>query len=145
MAAYIIMLVMLAYESVIDIRERKIDIRAVLAAGITSMLVGVIFYERPVIFILYGIILGGVLLIIARISRQRIGYGDAIIFMVLGMCLEPVRVIGILWVSMLMAGVYGMIKIILFNKDRNLALPFIPFVTIVFSGMFILNVINGGI
>lgn len=145
MAAYIIMLVMLAYESVIDIRERKIDIRAVLAAGITSMLVGVIFYERPVIFILYGIILGGVLLIIARISQQRIGYGDAIIFMVLGMCLEPVRVLGILWVSMLTAGVYGMIEIILFNKDRNLALPFIPFVTIVFSGMFILNVINGGI
>lgn len=145
MAAYIIMLVMLAYESVIDIRERKIDIRAVLAAGITSMLVGVFFYERPVIFILYGIILGGVLIMLARISRQRIGYGDAIIFMVLGMCLEPVRVLGILWVSMLMAGVYGMIKIILFNKDRNLALPFIPFVTIVFSGMFILNVINGGI
>ena len=71
----------------------------------------------------------------AWVSKQRIGYGDAVIFMVLGMCLEPVRVLGILWISMLMAGVYGIVKIIAFNKSRSLALPYIPFVTIVYVGM----------
>ena len=82
-----------------------------------------------------GIILGIFLALLAWVSKQRIGYGDAVIFMVLGMCLEPVRVLGILWISMLMAGVYGIVKIIAFNKSRSLALPYIPFVTIVYVGM----------
>lgn len=79
--------------------------------------------------------IGYFLALLAWVSKQRIGYGDAVIFMVLGMCLEPVRVLGILWISMLMAGVYGIVKIIAFNKSRSLALPYIPFVTIVYVGM----------
>ena len=38
---------------------------------------------------------------------------------------------------MLMAGVYGIVKIIAFNKSRSLALPYIPFVTIVYVCMLI--------
>lgn len=93
-----------------------------------------LFYGHTGINILYGIILG-IFSAACMGIKQRIGYGDAVIFMVLGMCLEPVRVLGILWISMLMAGVYGIVKIIAFNKSRSLALPYIPFVTIVYVGM----------
>ena len=128
MVTYLIVMCMLIYESVIDIRYKKIDVRAVIAACAVSI---------PVGCFLYGIILGIFLALLAWVSKQRIGYGDAVIFMVLGMCLEPVRVLGILWISMLMAGVYGIVKIIAFNKSRSLALPYIPFVTIVYVCMLI--------
>ena len=121
MGTYLIVMFMLIYESVIDIRYKKIDVRAVIAACAVSIPAGCIFYGHPVINILYGIILGIFLALLAWVSRQRIGYGDAVIFMVLGMCLEPVRVLGILWISMFMAGVYGIVKIIAFNKSRSLA------------------------
>lgn len=137
MVTYLIVMFMLIYESVIDIRYKKIDVRAAIAACIVSILIGCIFYGHPVINILYGIIFGGFLIMLAWVSKQRIGYGDAVVFMVLGMCLEPVRVLWILWSSMVMAGVYGMVKIIVFNKSRSLALPYVPFVTIVYVGMLI--------
>lgn len=137
MVTYLIVMLMLIYESVIDIRYKKIDVRAAIAACIVSILIGCIFYGHPVINILYGIIFGGFLIMLAWVSKQRIGYGDAVVFMVLGMCLEPVRVLWILWSSMVMAGVYGMVKIIVFNKSRSLALPYVPFVTIVYVGMLI--------
>ena len=131
---------MLIYESVIDIRYKKIDVRVAIAACIVSILIGCIFYGHTVINILYGIILGIFLALLAWVSKQRIGYGDAVVFMVLGMCLEPVRVLWILWSSMVMAGVYGMVKIIVFNKSRSLALPYVPFVTIVYVGMLIFGI-----
>ena len=49
--------------------------------------------------------------------------------------LKILTVMGV--VSMLMAGVYGIVKIIAFNKSRSLALPYIPFVTIVYVCMLI--------
>ena len=134
MVTYLIVMCMLIYESVIDIRYKKIDVRAVIAACAVSIPVGCFFYGHTGINILYGIILGIFLALLAWVSKQRIGYGDAVIFMVLGMCLEPVRVLGILWI---MAGVYGIVKIIAFNKSRSLALPYIPFVTIVYVCMLI--------
>ena len=118
MVTYLIVMCMLIYESVIDIRYKKIDVMAAIAACAVSIPVGCFFYGHTGINILYGIILG-------------------IFLALLGMCLEPVRVLGILWISMLMAGVYGIVKIIAFNKSRSLALPYIPFVTIVYVGMLI--------
>lgn len=140
MVTYLIVMFMLIYESVIDIRYKKIDVRVAIAACIVSILIGCIFYGHTVINILYGIILGIFLALLAWVSKQRIGYGDAVVFMVLGMCLEPVRVLWILWSSMVMAGVYGMVKIIVFNKSRSLALPYVPFVTIVYVGMLIFGI-----
>ena len=91
MVTYLIVMCMLIYESVIDIRYKKIDVRAVIAACAVSIPVGCFFYGHTGINILYGIILGIFLALLAWVSKQRIGYGDAVIFMVLGMCLEPVR------------------------------------------------------
>ena len=63
-----------------------------------------------------------------RISRERIGYGDGIIFLVLGACVEPSVVLWVLWISMLAAGIMGGILIIAGKRGREKPIPYIPFV-----------------
>lgn len=65
MGTYLIVMFMLIYESAIDIRYKKIDVRAAIAACAVSIPVGCIFYGHPVINILYGIILGIFLALLA--------------------------------------------------------------------------------
>ncbi len=143
MAVYIITLVFLVYESVVDIRKKKIDVRAAAVAGVFDMIFGLAVYGHRISNIIFGAGVGILLIVCAWISRQRIGYGDGIVFIVLGMCMEPEKVLGILWGSMLLAGIYGTIKIMALKKSRSYALPFIPFVTAVYVVVFIAKLCQG--
>lgn len=137
MAVYFIILAMLVYESVVDIKHMRIDVRAAVAAGILGVAVGRLVYGQPVIWLLYGFIIGGLVSLMAWISRQGIGYGDGVILAVMGLCIEPSVVLCILWVSMLAAGIYGAVGIFRGRRTRASALPFIPFVTAVYVVVFV--------
>lgn len=143
MAVYIITLVFLVYESVMDIRKKKIDVIAAAVAGIFDIIAGLAVYGHRISNIIFGVGVGFIVIVCAWISRQRIGYGDGIIFIVLGMCMEPAEVLGILWGSMLIAGIYGTIKIMALKKSKSYALPFIPFVTVAYVVVFIALLCQG--
>lgn len=143
MAACIITFVLLLYESVVDIYGRKIDVKAAAVVCIFNIITGIIIYKYKVYFVISGALTGVILILCAWLSRQRIGYGDGIIFIVIGMCMEPVKVIGILWGALVLAGIYGMIKIIMMKKDRNYKLPFVPFITLAYAVMFIMTLYQG--
>ena len=135
MAVYIITFILLIYESIVDIRQMKIDVRAAIIVFIFDIVVGLTCYGRHIESMAIGAIVGGLLIFLAWVSRQRIGYGDGIIFVVIGICMEPLELIGILWCSTLLAGIYGMIKIIVCKKGRDYKLPLIPFVTAAYAAM----------
>lgn len=144
MAVYVIILAMLVYESVVDIKHMRIDVRAAVAAGVMGVAVGRLAYGQPLAWLLYGLLTGGLVSLMAWISRQGIGYGDGVIFAVMGLCIEPSVVLGILWVSMLAAEVYGAVGIFCGRRTRGAALPFIPFVTAVYIVMLVFFMFGGG-
>lgn len=122
-----VVFVMLLYESMVDLRTKSIDIAAAVLVGIIGIIFNFFVYEKSGQW-LCGIAIGAAIILSAWISRQRIGYGDGIIFTVLGLCMEPVRLLWLLWFSVLAAGVYGVIGIITGRRNRTSKLPFIPFV-----------------
>lgn len=144
MAVYFIILAMLVYESAVDIKHMRIDVRVAIAAGVLGVAVGRLVYGNSLIWLLYGLLIGGFMCLMACISRQRIGYGDAVIFTVMGLCIEPSVVLGILWVSMLAAGIYGAVGIFRGSRAREAALPFIPFVTVVYAVALVFFMFMGG-
>lgn len=129
MALYIIVCVLLLYESVIDIKTHRINIIPVVIIGAAGVIMNILVYKRP-IWWMSGALIGLVLLAAAAVSGQRIGYGDGIVYLTLGVCIEPLSVLWILWLSMLSAGVTGGIGIIRGRAERGREIPYIPYVAV---------------
>lgn len=144
MVVYLIVLAMLIYESIVDIKFMKIDVRAAVIMGIAGVVVGRLLYAYPVIWLLYGVLIGGLLIFTSWLTKKRIGYGDGIIFAVMGLCINPAGVLWVLWASMLVVGIYGFVGVICGRRKKEDALPFIPFVTVLYALMFIFVLCGGG-
>ena len=135
MIVYIIVILMLIYESVVDIKKKYIHIWPVAAAGIMGAALNVGIYGVKASDIAGGAAVGGILLLMAFVSRQQIGYGDAAVFLALGVCLGPVRALWVLWLSMLAAGIVGIVGILRKKHGWRSQMPYVPFVT---AGYFML-------
>lgn len=142
MAVNAVVLALLIYESVVDIRRLKINIIPAAVVGVFGLLMNTLVYKRPVWW-MAGLAVGLVLLLAALVSRERIGYGDGIIFLVLGVCVEPESVLWILWLSMLAAGIVGCVGVIRGKRDRKSAMPYIPFVLAAYVAVFLLKMAGG--
>ena len=142
MAVNAVVLALLIYESIVDIRRLRINIIPAVMVGAFGLLMNVLVYKRPVWW-MAGLAVGIVLLLAALISRERIGYGDGVIFLVLGVCVEPVSVLWILWLSMLAAGIVGCVGVIRGKRDRKSAVPYIPFVLAAYVAVFLLKMAGG--
>ena len=137
MVVYIAVFAMLLYESIVDIRTKSIDIVAAVPVGIMGGFLNIFVYGNNKRYVL-GAAVGIALILAAWISRQSIGYGDGIIFTVIGLCLEPERVVWLLWLSMTAAGIYGAVGIITKRRGADSSMPFVPFIT---GGYMVLSVV----
>ena len=79
--------------------------------------------------ILFSMIIGVTLLVAAKISNQRIGYGDGIIFLILGLWIGFWDGISLLFFSLILSSIISVYLIIVRRKGRDYRIPFIPFVT----------------
>lgn len=130
MIVYIIVVLMLIYESIVDLKKKYIHLWPVLVTGLMGGVINMSIYGIKASGIMAGAAVGGILLLMAFVSRQQIGYGDAVVFLALGMCLGPVTALWVLWLSMLAAGVAGTVGIIRKKHGWRSQLPYMPFVTV---------------
>lgn len=135
MIVYIMVALMLIYESIVDIKKRYIHIRPVVVTGLLGGILNIALYGHKTDFLLEGAAVGGILLLMAFASRQQIGYGDAVVFISLGICLGPAGALWVLWLSMVGTAVAGLVKLIRKKGGWHSKLPYIPFVT---SGYMVL-------
>lgn len=123
---YVVMLV----ETYTDIKKRKILIIPALVLLISGILVNLIGYQKGVLFVVNGCIVGIVLLFVSFLLKQCIGYGDAVLFIGIGACYGFYKTVIILWVSLMLAGVIGGIYLFIKKQRLNSKLAFSPFIII---------------
>jgi len=63
-------------------------------------------------------------------NEGGIGMGDVKLFMVIGLYVGWSYSLLILWLTFIIGGVFGVILLFLFKKDRKQAIPFAPFIVI---------------
>lgn len=126
----IMVCILLIYESVSDIRSRRVNVIPMAFVGGMGIAVNSIIYERTVLWLAAGAALGIGLLFISFFTRQRIGYGDGILFITLGLCFGIGKCIWILWLSLILVCIAGIWCMLVKKTGRKLALPFFPFVTV---------------
>ena len=77
--------------------------------------------------LLAGLLPGIFLLILARITREAVGYGDGLILLFIGLSLGFWECIGIFFAGLLGIFLAAVLALLLFGRKKSLEIPFIPF------------------
>ena len=115
--------------AITDLKSKTIPIWWTVVFGISAMIYQIFWKKQKLEAILFSMIIGVTLLVAAKISNQRIGYGDGIIFLILGLWIGFWDGISLLFFSLILSSIISVYFIIVRRKGRDYRIPFIPFVT----------------
>lgn len=123
-AAALIFLAAAAYE---DYKTEKISMILIMTGAVISIAAAVINKDN-IMQILYGVLTGNAILLIGYASREAVGYGDGLIFIITGIFLGWMNNIVLIAGSLLLAAVCSMILMALRIKKRTDRIAFAPFI-----------------
>jgi leader peptidase (prepilin peptidase)/N-methyltransferase len=75
--------------------------------------------------ILIGMIPGGMMVFLARIMKSRMGVGDGLVLMIVGVLLGSRVAFAVLVVALVLAFIYSCVLVL--RRKRNATFPFVPF------------------
>ena len=112
--------------AVVDYRTKSLSVIYLYAMVIMGIILGMAEQNGFSYEILLGFIPGIVIIILAFVSKEKIGYGDGILLLSIGMFLGYFNCMIIMLYSLLFS---ALISIIVFIKRRNRReeIPFVPF------------------
>ena len=121
-----------------DVKDQELPVLFLLSFGIAGIMCNLLWRYQSLENLMLGSLLGGILLLLGRISNESIGYGDGLGIMILGIFegvegILPV-VIGAFWFS----GIYGVWRLLGLKSTGSDTMPFFPFLFIAFVGVKLL-------
>lgn len=129
---YVCLLGYLGLESDGDIHRKQISvIRSVFLGIVACMMRGWMGQPDPGLeslrFLAGAMLPGGILLIIAKITRQAVGYGDGILLTVCGLCLGGKIAVLLFVTGLWLLFPVSMVLLLSGRAGRRDELPFAPF------------------
>lgn len=123
--------------SIKDIKDKEVCLKYI---GCTIVIGCILLLLNPNITLvdsLLGIVLGGLLLILSKITRGSIGIGDAIVIGTIGFVLGYFVAIIIFFVALVISAIYSLYLLVIKRKSKNTKIPFIPFLLLAMCIMFL--------
>ena len=124
----IVMGVFLLIEGIRDLEKHKVSIITVVIAGVIGVILQFGIIQENGLEILGGILIGIVLLLLAKITREKIGYGDGWIFVVTGIYLGFHSNMYLLLLSLFLASLVSICLLVFKKVNRKTELPFVSFI-----------------
>ena len=129
---YVCLLGYLSVETGSDIRKKEISVTRSVLCGVIAFLLrtgmGMPGLQAGTVqFFLTAILPGGVLLLIGKITRQEVGYGDGILLLVCGLCLGGKETIFLFVSGLFLMFPISLVLLLSGHTDRRAELPFAPF------------------
>ena len=125
----IVLGIWLGIQGVIDWKYKEIPLWIFLLGGV----IGVCFCVsegREIVDILIACMPGSILLIVSRLTKEIIGYGDDIVFVVMGLYMSFEKLISIGILAYMIAGVVALFMLVVLRKNGNYRIAFLPFLGI---------------
>ncbi len=123
----IVLGIFLFVEGIRDLRKHKVSMIMVVAAGVLGVILQFGIIQENGLEILGGILIGIVLLSFAKMTREKIGYGDGWIFVVTGIYLGFRGNIYLLLLSLFGASWVSIFLLMFKKANRKTELPFVSF------------------
>ncbi len=126
--------VLLMFGALYDIKHRSISIKYIQLFFLTGVLILIMqgnlnkTFSQYALGLMIAFIPGILMILLARISNEQIGYGDGIIVLLIGLFLNIHILLGIVLCAIFLAGLMGVILFIFRNRIKTKGIPFLPFI-----------------
>lgn len=120
--------------SFIDIKSRKIPVWTLIIGMMLSIIFQYMAGNTDHILIILGAMTGVVFIITSKMTKEKFGYGDSILILILGIFLGFWNIMYLLFIAFFVSAVYSVILLSVFRKGKKESFPFIPFLTIGYLG-----------
>lgn len=126
-----------------DIQVRKVSVYILLGSGILCILYHLTQRQMSIWIVLGGALVGAAFLIISKVTREGIGYGDSFGILVLGVFLGFWSILIVLSMAFFLLLVV-LIPLLLRKKmSRTYTLPFLPFLAGGYLGFLLMGGVSG--
>lgn len=143
MLVYAAVAVVMLICTVADIRRKEISVWLFVILGITAITGYIVCAEQKGWMLIVGMVPGMLMLILAKITEQSIGYGDGIILVEIGVVTGVGKCMLVLAAALAMAGLFSLGIIVIKRVDKKYKIPFVPFLTAAYLIVFCFQ-LNGG-
>ena len=113
--------------AIVDIFRKRIPL--VMVAILILTAIGTIIFTRSfdVVLTLGGAAVGLVFVLVSKITKEGIGYGDSLLILALGIYLGFWRVMVLIMVAFFLSALFAVFVAIIKEKGRKATFPFVPF------------------
>ena len=125
--------------SIQDIREKRLSVKRLAVAGILFLIVSLVFEEKQIKKRLCNLLPGMAAFLLAALTKEQIGYGDAASLVVLGILVSARAILGAVMGGLLLLSIFSIILLAGKKADRKTTMPFLPFLS---AGMLWQMVLN---
>lgn len=122
-------LIFLVVCSAQDIREKRLSVKVLVASGILFLGVSLIFEDISIEKRLHNILPGMIAFLLAFLTKEQVGYGDAACLIVLGTLVSAAALAEAVMGGLILLSICSVILLTGKRADRNTALPFLPFLS----------------
>lgn len=119
--------IFISMEGIRDLYKRKISMHSTILFGIVGILLQIPNYRDHWLSIAGGILVGVAIFVLSKVTKGKVGDGDAWILMVTGIFLGFRSNIMLLLLSLWMAAAVSILLLILKKAKRKTELPFVCF------------------
>ncbi len=123
----IFMLLFLFAAAIIDYRRKEIPIYLPIAGFVPALAISLITQNLGVLEIVLGVGIGAVALLLAKITKQAIGYGDGAVLVCTGAALGFAKNLAMLLIALVIAACTCALLMFLKRKKKKDSIAFIPF------------------
>ena len=99
-----------------------------------------IIEKRNIMDVLLACIPGVILLIFSWLTKEVIGYGDGIVFLIMGTYMSLSQICAIGMSAFSIAGIFALILIVIFHKKGKDQIPFIPFLVLAYGMEYLADI-----
>ena len=118
----------LLIEGIRDLQKHKVSMITVMIVGILGVIFQFGIIQENGLKIIGGILIGIVLLLLAKMTREKIGYGDGWIFVVTGIYMGFRNNMYLLLLSLFLASLVSICLLVFKKVNKKTELPFVSFV-----------------
>lgn len=132
MSDFWVMGIFLSIYGTIDILKKQIPVWPMFPVGIFGIFS---MFDRTVednMTYIAGVFIGICMLALGRITKEEIGYGDGLVFMITGLYLGYQYNLLLLVLSLIISAMISLILILFKKVHRKTSIPFVPFVTVAY-------------
>lgn len=128
---------MLGMAGVIDAKKREIPLWLLIAMSVAVGGYTLCSWNTGMGYRLAGVGLGFFFFGVSKVTREAVGYGDSWVILLLGIQLGIMQTLQILFMASILAAVFAVFYLWRQNWDRNITLPFLPFLAISYIGVIV--------